>query len=80
MKAKTFWSYVTKFQSFIPKLNILINPYEYWTSLFPTQSRLLTPLEKKPLDNIVGKGDAGNQYFLLFPQFFSIHPKKNFCF
>ena len=39
-------------------------------------------LKKKPLENIVGKGEnAGNQHFLLFPQCFpSIHPQKNFCF
>ena len=36
-----------------------------------TQSRLLTTLGRKPLENIVGKGEnAGNQHFLLFPQCF----------
>ena len=44
------------------------------------QSQLSTTLEKKPFENIVGKGEnAGNQHFLLFPQF-SIHLKKNSCF
>ena len=32
-----------------------------------TQSRLLTTLEKKPFENIVGKGEnACNKHFLLF--------------
>ena len=36
-----------------------------------TQSRLLTTQHKKPLENIVGKGEnAGNQHFLLLPQCF----------
>ena len=39
--------------------------------LFPTKSRLLTTLDKKAFENIVGKGEnAGNQHFLLFPQCF----------
>ena len=33
-----------------------------------TQSRLLMTLDKKPFENIVGKGEnAGNQHFLLVP-------------
>ena len=40
-------------------------------SLTHYQSRLLTSLEKKAFENIVGKGEnAGIQHFLLFPQFF----------
>ena len=36
------------------------------------QSLVLTVLQKKPFENIVGKGEnAGNQHFLLFPQCFS---------
>ena len=39
--------------------------------LFPTYSRLLTTLKKKPKENIVGKGEnAGNQHFLLYRQCF----------
>ena len=38
---------------------------------FTKQPRLLTPLRKRPFENIVGKGEnAGNQHFLLFPQCF----------
>ena len=49
--------------------------------LYTTQSRLLTLLEKKAFENIVGKGEnAGNQHFLLFPKCFSILPKTNFIF
>ena len=44
---------------------------------FTTQSRLLTTLKKKPFANIVGKGEnAGNQHFLLFPQFFFTQRQK----
>ena len=45
-----------------------------------TQSLLLTPLRKKPLENIVGRGEnAGNYHFLLFPQ--SSYPSQtNFKF
>ena len=40
------------------------------SQFFTTQSRLLTTQGKKPFENIVGKGEnAGNQHFLLFPQF-----------
>ena len=36
-----------------------------------THSRLVTTLKKKHFENVVGKGEnAGNQYFLLFPQYF----------
>ena len=38
------------------------------SSLFTTQSRLLTTLQKKACEIIVGKGEnAGNQHFLLVP-------------
>ena len=44
---------------------------------FTTQSRLLTPMEKKPFENIVRKGEnAGNQHFLLFSQCFLPVPRK----
>ena len=46
-------------------------------SLFTAQSQLLTPLEKKAFENIVGKGEnAGNKHFLLFPQCFLLFPKQ----
>ena len=46
-------------------------------SPFTTQSRLLTPLEKKAFENIEGKGEnAGNQHFLLFPQCFLLFPTR----
>ena len=42
-----------------------------------TQSRLLTTLEKKAFENIVGKGEnAGNQHFLFFPAMFSFIRKR----
>ena len=46
---------------------------KFWIclELLTTQSRLLTNQGKKPIDNIVGKGEnAGNQHFLRFPQCF----------
>ena len=47
--------------------------------LFTTQSRILTTLYKKPLENIVGKGEnAGNQHFLLFPQCFLPYQRNHF--
>ena len=47
------------------------------TTLFTTQSQILTTLKKKPLENSVGKGEnAGNQHFLLFPQCFLLFPKQ----
>ena len=37
----------------------------------------LTTLRKKAFEHIVGKGEnAGNQHFLLFPQFFSALLRK----
>ena len=51
------------------------------TNLITTQSRLLTTLQQKLFENIVGKGEnAGYQHFLLFPQCFLPIPNKNFCF
>ena len=50
--------------------------------LFPTQSRLLTTLKKKALENNMGKGEnAGNQhFFLLFPQCFLVHQREKSSF
>ena len=43
---------------------------------FPQNLDLRT-LKKKPLENIVGKGEnAGYQHFLLFPTMFSTLPKQ----
>ena len=49
---------------------VCVNLYLY--SSFPHNPDFLTTLtKKKPLENIVGKGEnAGNQHFLLFPQCF----------
>ena len=48
-----------------------------YTLLFTAQSRLLTTLYKKPVENIAGKGEnAGNQHFLLFPQCFQAFPNQ----
>ena len=47
----------------------------YWFVNSLPHSPDLTPLEKKALENIVGKGEnAGNQHFLLFPQCFLLFP------
>ena len=49
--------------------------------VFTTQSRLLRTPEKKPFENIVGKGEnAGNQHFLIFQQCFPPIPKIIFVF
>ena len=38
-------------------------------------------LYKKPFENIMGKGEnAGNQHFLLFPQYFLPYQKQNHYF
>ena len=53
--------------------------HHYCTNNYPisTQSLVLTTLRKKPLENIVGKGEnAGNQYFLLCPQYFLLFTKQ----
>ena len=57
-----------------------------YTSLFfeavylnplPHKPDFLTPLEKKALENIVGKREnAGIQHFLLFPQCFLLFPTQ----
>ena len=48
---------------------------------FPKQSRLITTLQKKTLENIVGKGEnAGYQLFLLFPQSFPPFTERIQCF
>ena len=48
-------------------------------SLFTYKSWLLTTLNKRPFENIVGKGEnAGNQRFLLFFTMFSTLPNVNF--
>ena len=53
-----------------PLLIIALNLTLYHT--IPT----LTTLRKKPIENIVGKGEnAGNQHFLLFPMMFYILSK-----
>ena len=45
---------------------------------FPKRFRIFTTQRRKSFEIIVGKGEnAGNQHFLLFPQFFSYLSKKN---
>ena len=44
---------------------------------FGKHSMILTAIKKKPSENIVGKGgNAGNQHFLLFPQYFLLFQRK----
>ena len=55
------------------------------TSLnFTTQYRLLAPLKKKAIENIIAKGgekNADNQHFFLFPPtMFPTLPNTNFHF
>ena len=58
------------FQSFIVWVSEFYYP-------FTTQSRCLMTLGKRAFENIVGKGEnAGNQHFLIFPQFFLPFPKQ----
>ena len=46
--------------------------------LFTIQSRLLTTGMNKAFENTVEKEEnAGNQYFLLFPQCFQVYHKEN---
>ena len=61
--------------SFTSNLSFSVNTYKALfllvIKLFSTQSRLLTTLKKKALENTVGKEEnAGNQHFLLFSQCF----------
>ena len=44
--------------------------------LFTTHSQLFTTLKKKALEDTVGKEDADNQHFLLFPPCFSLYQKE----
>ena len=44
---------------------------------FTAQSRLLTTLKEKAIENIARKGEnAGNQHFLLFPQCFQPYQRQ----
>ena len=57
---------------------LLINIFPY---LFTTQSGVITTLDKKALENIVGKGEnAGNQHFLHFLQGFQLYQAQNHHF
>ena len=53
--------------------------YSLWVSFFacypiPTQLHVLTPLENKPFENTVGKGEiAHNEQISPFPSVFSTH-------
>ena len=73
----------------LPKYNMHIfhsvacikHPFKFFLFLqfypFTTQSRLLTTLQKRPIENILGKGEnAGNQHFLLFQQCFLPAPEQ----
>ena len=45
--------------------------------LFTTQSQLLRTIKKTALENTVGKGEnAGNQHFLLLPQYFLLYQRE----
>ena len=57
------------------KMDILLETALTLYHTIPTFT--LTTLWKKPFENIVGKGEnAGNQHFLLFPQYFLPFPKQ----
>ena len=76
---KTLWKkkiLVTRIFSFY--FNVFY-PVEEKAGLFDTttQSRLLTTIEKKAFENIVGKGEnADNQYFVLFSHCFLLIPQQ----
>ena len=60
-KKKTFFPQIS-FQTEALTSCMVCNPK-------PLQYQLLTTLRKKPLKNVVGKGESGsNQHFLLSPQ------------
>ena len=51
------------------------------SALFTTQFRLLTTLTNWCFEHIMGKGEnAGNQYFLLFPQCFLPYQRLKLSF
>ena len=66
-----------KLKLFCKRLETLLEKEKTLVNSFPHNSRLLTSLEKKAFEKIVGKGEnAGNQHFLLFPQFFTPIQKR----
>ena len=76
--------FLTFTQCFLPNQICLsvwsFMPYQQYFNYLTltTQSRLLTTLRKNAFENIMGKGEnAGNQHFLLFPQFSTLL-KTNF--
>ena len=80
------WMELNSLNNFFVELhlrNITAKFHQDWpsglgdVSPITTQSQLLTPLEKKVLDNIARKEEnAGNQHFLLFPQCFLHFPTQ----
>ena len=53
----------------------------YFCDHLPRQSRFSTTLKKKAFENTEEKGEnAGNQYFLLFPQCFLLYQAENSSF
>ena len=69
------------FFTFLTMLSILSRRKILDHLLFTTQSRLLTTLRKKALENTVGKGEnAGNLHFVLFPQYFLRYQEEKSSF
>ena len=68
-----------------PPVCFLAVSHQYFTDLvlnsLPHNPNILMTQRKKTLENIVGKGEnAGNQHFLLFPQYFLSFPNQMLIF
>ena len=71
----------TKYSVTVGCIHILTVEQHNTYQLFTTQSRLLTTLKEKALENTVRKGEnAGTQHFLLFPQSFLLNQREKSSF
>ena len=65
--SKAFFSRGVKSRDCVVIVNYLTDSPDFKRALY-----------KKPYENIVGRENAGNQHFLLFPQCFLLFPKQSF--
>ena len=62
------------------RVNMIVSHLRIF-ELFSAQFRLLTTMKNKTFENIVGKGEnAGNQHYLLFPQFLIPYKRQSKTF